>query len=67
MIFHSIYKEEISLIGLFMRKWAQAEVDQLINEYAFPSDRSPAVYLALGQIQLIIHHGDQASNYRGNI
>lgn len=49
MIFHSIYKEEISLIGLFMRKWARAEVDQLIIEYAFPSDRSPAVYLALGK------------------
>lgn len=31
---------------LSVRKWAPAEVDQLIIEYAFPSDSEPAVYSA---------------------
>lgn len=46
-----------------MRKWAPAEVDQLMTEYVFSSDRTLAVY---EEIQQIIYHGDLASKYGEN-
>lgn len=52
---------------LSVRKWAPAEVDQLIIEYAFPIRYSTGCVLSIGQIQLIIHHGDLASNERENV